>query len=75
MLVLTIPFGGQSGVRIGDNIRVVAILPHYSPDGTQNGVKIGIDAPKDIPVVRDSAGRRTPRESPPLWVPTDESEV
>ena len=59
MLVLTVPYG--RGVTIGDNIRVVAVSPHYDDSGVSDGIRIGIEAPREIAILRDNAGVRVPK--------------
>ncbi len=54
MLVLTRKVGQR--IYIGDDGYVVIA----SIDG--GNVRVGIEAPRDIPVIRDNAAKRTPHE-------------
>lgn len=57
LLVLTVKPGEK--VQIGENIFVVVVrsLP--------NNIKIGIEAPRDVQIVREDAINRTPRKVTP----------
>lgn len=52
MLVLSRREG--ESIRIGDDIRLVVV----AIDGAR--VRLGIDAPAEVPILRDDAKRRTP---------------
>lgn len=53
MLVLSRGYGQE--IKIGDNIRIVVV------DIRGRAVRLGIDAPKDIQIVRDDAVNKNPR--------------
>lgn len=56
MSVLALTLRTGETVAIGDNIRVT-----FVEIDSRGQVKLVIDAPRSVPILRDNAGRRTPK--------------